>query len=416
LPNSLVLTTFLKRIAVSTIPERIKQFNSSRLHDYTALKYELMAENPFRFFRGTCHLFYEDLHQHNSLPLSPIAWISGDLHLENFGTYKGDNRLVYFDLNDFDEGMLAPAAWEVVRMVTSIFTGCESLGIKDKDALQLAQLFLRAYASTLDKGKARYLEIETANGIVKLFMEKISQRKQKELIRQRTEERKGDKLRFRIDKVRLFPIDKTLRKELMTHIGRWLEAHPMVKGRFRILDACFRVAGTGSLGCRRYVFLIRNADDPKKHALIDMKEALPSSLQPWLTIPQPHWISEAERVVAIQKRMQNVSPALLGTTLFQDHPFVVKEMQPIADKIDFLLVRDRFRDIACVVEDMAFMTASAQLRSASRQGAAGPDDLIAFGQDTHWQQPLLDYAKAYAGQVQKDYQDYFTAYKAGYFS
>jgi len=410
------MSIFLKTMPVANIPERVRQFNDNRLHDYTAMKYESMAENAFRFFRGTCHLFYEDLSRSNSLPHSPAVWVSGDLHLENFGTYKGDNRLVYFDVNDFDEGMLAPAAWEVARMVTSIFTGCDSVGIKEKETLHLAQLFLHVYADTLDKEKARYLEIETADGIVKLFMEKISLRKQKELICQRTEPRKGDRLRLRIDKLRFFPIDKTLRKELIAHMGRWLDEHPMLTGRFRVLDACFRIAGTGSLGCRRYVFLVRNRDDPKKHLLVDMKEALPSSLQSWVNIPQPHWISEAERVVAIQKRMQNVSPALLGTTLFQGHPYVVKEMQPIADKIDFLLVRDRFQDIACVIEDMAFLTASAQLRSAGRQGAALPDDLILFGQDTHWQHSLLEYAKRYAGQVKRDYQDFFTAYKTGYFS
>ena len=91
-------------------------------------------------------------------------------------------------------------------------------------------------------------------------------------------------------------------------------------------------------------------------------------------------------------------------------------MQPIADKIDFLVIRDRFKDIACVIEDMAFLTASAQLRSAGRQGAAVPDDLIIFGQDTHWQQSVIEYATTYAAQVKKDYQDFFTAYKTGYFS
>jgi uncharacterized protein (DUF2252 family) len=400
---------------VATIPERIKDFNNSRLQKYTAMKYEQMAANAFRFFRGTCHLFYEDLSGRDPLPGSPATWISGDLHLENFGTYKGDNRLVYFDVNDFDEGVLAPATWDVVRMVTSIFTGCESLGIDDKNTMKLARLFLEVYAGTLDKGKARYLEIETAHGIVRQFMEKIGRRKQKELIRQRTEEGKKGKLCLRIDKVRYFPIEKALRKELKTHIGKWVDGHPLVKGRFRVLDACFRVAGTGSLGCRRYVFLFQDIEERAKYMLIGMKEALASSLQSWLTLPQPHWISEAERVVAIQRRMQNVCPALLGTTLFQGHSYVVKEMQPLEDKINFLVVRDRYRDIACVVEDMAFLTASAQLRSAGRQGAAGPDDLIVFGQDSRWQQPLLDYAMAYATQVKKDYQEYFTAYKAGYF-
>lgn len=375
-----------------------------------------MAVDPFRFFRGTCHLFYEDLSAFGSFPASPISWICGDLHLENFGTYKGDNRLIYFDLNDFDEGILAPAAWEVVRMMASIFTGCESLGIDKKETQQVAELFLRTYTQHLSIGKARYVEEETANGIVRTFMERICQRKQKELIRQRTEEGKNGRLQLRIDRVRFFPIDKTLRKELTTHINQWMQHSTVLKDRYEVIDACFRVAGTGSLGVHRFVFLVRNTRDPKKHLLIDMKEALTSSVQPWLSNPQPVWPSEAERVVAIQRRMQNINPALLSTTLFQGVPYVLKEMQPTADKIDFLLVKDRYKDIACVVEDMAFLTASAQLRSAGRQGASIPDDLIAFGREPDWQAPLLAYARAYAGQVKKDYQEYFTAYKGGYFS
>jgi uncharacterized protein (DUF2252 family) len=401
---------------VTTIPERIKEFNKSRLPDYTALKYELMAENPFRFFRGTCHLFYEDLNQAPALPASPIGWVCGDLHLENFGSYKGDNRLVYFDLNDFDEGVLAPATWEVVRMVTSIFIGCANVGIGAKEIEQVAALFLRVYTQTLARGKARYLETETANGIVRQFMERICERKQKELIRQRTEEGKNGRLKLRIDRIRFFPIDKDLRKTLIAHVTQWLQCHPLTKGRYTVVDACFRVAGTGSLGARRYVFLLRNIEEPKRYLLIDMKEALPSSLQSWVGIPQPTWASEAQRVVAIQERMQNINPALLSTTHFQGRSFVLKEMQPTADKIDFLAVRDRYKDIACVVEDMAFLTASAQLRSAGRQGAHSADDLILFGQDTHWQQPLLDYARNYAGKVNKDYQEYFTAYKSGAFA
>jgi uncharacterized protein (DUF2252 family) len=401
---------------VATIPERIKEFNKSKLPDFTALKYELMAENPFRFFRGTCHLFYEDLSQAPALPASPASWVCGDLHLENFGSYKGDNRLVYFDLNDFDEGVLAPAAWEVVRMVTSIFVGCANVGIREKEIGQVAELFLRVYTHTLSKGKAKYLETETANGIVRQFMERICERKQKELVRQRTEEGKNGKLRLRIDRVRFFPIDKELRKSLVTHVTQWLQCHPLTNGRYSVTDACFRVAGTGSLGVRRYVFLLRNIEEPKKYLLIDMKEALPSSLQPWVSVPQPTWASEAQRVITIQERMQNISPALLSTTHFQGRSFVLKELQPTADKIDFLAVRDRYKDIACVVEDMAFLTASAQLRSAGRQGADSVDDLILFGQDTHWQQPLLDYASSYALKVNKNYQEYFNAYKSGAFA
>jgi uncharacterized protein (DUF2252 family) len=401
---------------VSSIAERIKQFNGNRLPEYSALKYQCMAENPFRFFRGTCHLFYEDLSRSNSLTAYPISWVCGDLHLENFGSYKGDNRLVYFDLNDFDESILAPATWEVARMVTSIFTGFESLGIKKKEATQTAALFLRVFSATLAKGKAKYLESQTANGIVRLFLDKIAERKQKELVRQRTIEGKNGNLQFRIDRIRLFPLDRALRKQLIAHLSQLMQHYPLLKGRFQVLDAAFRVAGTGSLGVERYVFLLRNIKDPKKHFLVDMKQAPPSSLLPWLTNPQPAWASEAERVIAVQQRMQNICPALLSTTVFDGESYVLKEMQPTADKIDFLVIRDRYKDLACVIEDMAFLTASAMLRSAGRQGAALPDELIAFGADTHWQQGLVDYATTYAGQVKKDYLAYFKEYKAGYFN
>ncbi|MHA4807808.1 DUF2252 domain-containing protein [Flavitalea flava] len=398
-----------------TIAERIQQFNSGRLPFYTALKYGMMAENPFRFLRGTCHLFYEDLRQKNPLPEYPLSWVCGDLHLENFGTYKGDNRLVYFDLNDYDEALLAPVTWELARMVTSIFTGFESLGINKKETTKAAKLFLETYSATLARGRARYLEPQTANGIVRLFMEKICERKQKELIRERTV-KNDDKLNLRIDEIRFFSLDKSLKKEVSDHITQWIGKEPQLQNRYRVIDAAFRVAGTGSLGVKRYVFLLKNKQDLKKHLLIDMKQTLPSSLQPWVNTTQPSWTNEAERVIAVQNRMQNIPPALLSPTLFKGDPFVVKELQPTADRIDFLVMKDRPKDIECVIVDMALLTASAELRSAGRQGSALADELIAFGKDQHWQQGLLDYAKEYAVQVKKDYQSYFKDYKAGFFT
>ncbi len=400
---------------MSSIAERIKQFNSSRLPAYTALKYQMMAENPFRFLRGTCHLFYEDLAGSGAIPGYPLSWICGDLHLENFGSYKGDNRLVYFDLNDFDEGALAPVTWELARMVTSIFTGFEAVGIKRKEATRVARLFLQTYSVMLGKGRARYIEEQTAKGIVRLFLDKICERKQKELIRQRTLIR-NEKLILRIDKVRLFSVDKTLKKELNDHLTQWIKQDPHLQHRFRVIDTGFRIAGTGSLGVKRYVFLVRNIQDPKKHLLIDMKQAMPGALHPWLPTPQPAWASEAERVVTVQERMQNIPPALLSSTVFKGDPYVLKEMQPTADKIDFMVIRDRYKDVERVIKDMAMLTASAQLRSSGRQGSALADELIAFGKDHHWQEGLLEYAVAYAAKVKKDYQAYFKAYKAGYFN
>ena len=84
----------------------IADYNAGRDPERLRRKLALIAADPFAFMRGTCHLFYAGL---SALPAAPVlraaprVWICGDLHLENFGTFKGDNRLVYFDLNDFDE-------------------------------------------------------------------------------------------------------------------------------------------------------------------------------------------------------------------------------------------------------------------------------------------------------------------------
>ena len=106
-----------------SVLQRITDYNVTREPERLALKYAIMRRNPFSFLRGTCHLFHEDWPREPLLDKTPLAWICGDLHLENFGSYKGDNRLAYFDLNDFDEATLAPCARDLARLITSVLVG-----------------------------------------------------------------------------------------------------------------------------------------------------------------------------------------------------------------------------------------------------------------------------------------------------
>lgn len=75
---------------------------------------------------------------------APAVWSCGDLHLENFGSFKADNGLTQFDINDFDESALAPATWELVRFVTSVLIGADTLGVPEAKAQQLGLTFLDA--------------------------------------------------------------------------------------------------------------------------------------------------------------------------------------------------------------------------------------------------------------------------------
>src|ERR1700749_2288096 len=189
---------------------RLIGFNKGLLPEMVRLKYGAMAENAFRFLRGTCHLFYEDLAAAEPLPLSPLAWICGDLHIENFGSYKGDNKLVYFDLNDFDEALLAPASYETVRMVTSIFIAFDNLGFAEEKALKMTQLYLKTYSATLAKGKAISIEPRTAKGIVCDFLNAATKSGEKELLRKRTVSKKK-RIMLSLEDERHFKLDKKLR-------------------------------------------------------------------------------------------------------------------------------------------------------------------------------------------------------------
>lgn len=377
------------------------------------LKYKFMAENMFRFYRGTCHLFYEDLVTANAMPKSPLSWISGDLHLENFGSYKGDNRLVYFDLNDFDEAVLAPASWELARITTSIFLAFETLGIDKKKAVKMAQLFLKNYSATIARGKAYYIEPQVSKGIVGAFLDATSKRGQKRLLKKRTM-KKEDGIAFIADDPRHLEVEKFRRRELILHFTQWLTYGAEGPYNYEVKDVVFRVAGTGSVGLKRYAFLLKSINKTgAKYMIVEMKQAVKSSLAPYVTVPQPEWETEAHRIVSIQQRMQNVAPALLSTTTFDGDDYMIQEMQPVKDSINFNLIKDRYRDIYQVVDDMAMLTASSQLRSSGRQGAVNADALIAFGQDSGWQGAILDYAEAYAAKVKKDYAKFSEEFKKG---
>lgn len=394
--------------------ERITAFNENRLPEMLAIKYKTMCANSFGFFRGTCHLFYEDLYKASNLQNSPLTWICGDLHLENFGSFKGDDHQVYFDLNDFDEAILAPAIWELLRMVTSIFVAFDNLNLDEAEAYNLAHIYLHTYTETLKRAKAIAIDPRTAKGIVCDFLTNVEKRKQKDLLKKRTTKVNGH-YAFLNDKIKSIALNKELKMELVPFVENWMKSSIYANLDFKVIDSVFRIAGTGSIGAKRYLFLLESKKSKTKYLFLDMKQAFKSSIIPYSIYKQPCWANEAERVIAIKQRMQNVNPALLGTGVFKDEPFIIQQMQPTEDKIRLELIKDQYQNIHLVIEDMAQLTASAQLRSTGRQGSAITDELIYFAQNGDWHQ-VLNYAKNYSQQVKSDFEKFKIDYNNFYTS
>jgi uncharacterized protein (DUF2252 family) len=384
---------------------RIERFNAGREPERLALKYREMRKSPFTFFRGTAHLFWEDLAaRKRNLPDAPLVWACGDLHLENFGSFQGNNGLSYFDLNDFDEAALAPASWELSRFVTSVYVAAPSLDLSRSDANELVKLFLGAYRTALGDGKARWIERATASGMVRTLLRRVKRRKRAMLIESRTTWKKGRR-QLLIDGQHTLPATERQRSEVTRWLDRFATSQPNADF-FRTLDVARRVAGVGSLGLRRYVVLVRGDGGRDGNAILDVKQAAPSCLAAFERLKQPAWKSEPDRVVAIQHRMQAIAPALLDALRVGSGGYVLRELQPSKDRLTLEDARGRPRLLSSVVETMGHVTAWAQLRSSGRQGSATIDELIAFAGTSGWDRMLIDYGRSYRAQVEADYEHF----------
>lgn len=395
------------------VVKAIQQYNAGRDPERLALKYTRMRTDPFVFLRGTCHLFYARLPTRGIFKSAPPVWCCGDLHLENFGSYKGDNRIAYFDLNDFDEAALAPATWDLVRLLASLRVGAGSLGLRPLAAEALCTAFLSAYAGALAGGKAYWVEPQTAQGLVRTLLDGLRDRKRAAFLDSRTQ-RRGPQRRLRVDGRKALPASEAQR----AMVTAFMEAFAQTQhnpGFYAVRDVARRIAGTGSLGVERYVVLVEGKGSPDGNYLLDLKQALPSSLVPHLKTEQPRWGTQAERVVAAQRRIQAVSMAFLQPVLLQGQPCVLRGLQPVEDRVSLDGARQRMADIRGVVTAMGQMVAWGQLRSAGRQGSAIADELIAYGQRGKWQAKLQAAAADMALQTLRDAAEYNAAFDDGAF-
>ncbi|SFH64722.1 Uncharacterized conserved protein, DUF2252 family [Collimonas sp. OK307] len=395
------------------VVKRIQEYNAGRDPQRLQMKYKNIRNDPFTFLRGTCHLFYERLPQSGVMRSAPPAWICGDLHLENFGSYKGDNRLAYFDLNDFDESVLAPVSWEMVRLLTSVLVAAHGAPESAADGRLMCRSLIDAYGAALVNGKPRWIERDLAHGMVGDLLSGLRGRQRAAYLDTRTV-RKGKLRTLRVDDKKALPVSIKQRAKVTAFMKRFAseQANPDF---YKVLDVARRIAGTGSLGVERYVILVQGKGSPDGNYLLDLKQALPSSLTPYLKVTQPKWKSQAQRVVTLQRRCQAVSMAFLQPVMLGKVSYVLRGLQPSEDRVTVLHARHTLDEIRQVMTVMGNLAAWAQLRSAGRQGSANADELIAFGTSKKWKKQLLDAALTCAAQVQKDWQTYSKAYDAGAF-
>ena len=110
------------------------------------------AGDPFPFFRGTYYRWAQRWPEICAdLADAPRVLAVGDLHVENFGTWRdGEGRLCW-GINDFDEADELPCVHDLVRLAASVFL-LKRLGTLDTKFKPACAAILGGYRTSLGAG------------------------------------------------------------------------------------------------------------------------------------------------------------------------------------------------------------------------------------------------------------------------
>lgn len=117
-----------------------------------AEKHRQMATGgPFPFFRATYYRWLQRLPDLVPTLDGPVVAVVGDLHLENFGTWRTSRGRLAWGINDFDESECLPYAFDLARLATSASLAITA-GKVPVDPTAAHRAVLRGYTTGLTSG------------------------------------------------------------------------------------------------------------------------------------------------------------------------------------------------------------------------------------------------------------------------
>lgn len=334
------------------------------------IKLRKMLASPFAFLRGAPAAFYEALAQAPDLAAGPSGEgvIVGDSHLENFGAYRsralpGDKEKrqgrVVFDVNDFDDACVGPHRFDLVRLATSLLLAARVHGAPGDATLALLASLFEGYARGAFEGV-----VDPPPPCVRRLVARAEARSEREFLGSRTTGRRGRR-RLALG-ARYLPLEARVREALPAALARYAaglspESRPRPE-ELELLDAAFRVAGNGSLGCLRVAVLVRGRDDGGW--LFDLKEeSRAPSPRRLATVPD---VSPAERVYTAYRACVERVPSRLGTTTLLGRTMLARRLTPQEDKLDVVALRPR--ELHELVPHVGALLGRAHARGATRPG------------------------------------------------
>jgi uncharacterized protein (DUF2252 family) len=301
---------------------------TARLPFLLARKQARMRRSAHAFFRGCSPLFYELLAARSErMPiLAGAGYVVGDMHLENVGAYRGESGAVVFDLNDFDDATTGPWQADVLRLAVSTLLAARGLRRSGTDALRATEAMAAGWRAGVEGEAAPVLPRELAR-----LVRRAEQRTDEQLFAGRAPETEGRRSFVRGERY----VD--LSPDLQVRVSALVDAYALALGtrarrtaQWRVGDAAWRVAGTGSLGVIRIAVVVSRSGHADR--LIELKEARSSAVRGAFTASGPEPEDRAEAVVEAARALVADPPRHLAA-ISGPPSFVGRRLFPQEDKL-----------------------------------------------------------------------------------
>ena len=326
-------------------------------------KHKEMAKKPFPFLRATFYRWLEIWPELcPELSTAPRVMGVGDLHVENFGTWRdSDGRLVW-GINDFDEAQPYPYTMDLVRLATSAMLAAQedNLVMRPKDAIAK---ILKGYTAGMREGGRPFVLAEDHDWLRRI-----------------AESRLRDPVEFwrKMDEL------PTLRGEPPEGVRQAIEAALPQRGlKYRLAR---RFAGLGGRGHPRYVAI---ADYAGGKLAREAKLLGPATIF-WLTPDRAPGPSQYTRLLKLAVRCPDPFLSLRGG-------WIVRRLSPYCSRIELTCLAGNRGELP-LLEAMGWETANIHL-GTKRQCNVVLDHLR--GRKANW---LEHAAKAMAAAVEKDWR------------
>jgi uncharacterized protein (DUF2252 family) len=403
-----------------------------RVPALVALKDQLMAASPFAYFRGAVPVMAYDL---SLIANTGICnQLCGDAHVRNLGTFAAPDGRLAFDINDFDETIVAPFEWDVKRMATSLVLAGRGAGARNMDCREAAAVFLESYRTMMATFArmpvlevARYQvhrlqNVTSVEGIL-LMAERATPMHTLQTLTEieggatvakkkdakKTAKKKLAKLErveraqrvFKTSPPVLTRVKGEVAEQVVNSLMKYTESLQPERRHFlaqyRPVDVAFKVVGTGSVGLRDYVVFMEG-NGGKDPLFLQIKEEVSSGYAPYVAA-SARWTNkhQGRRVVEGERAMQVQSDPFLGWTTMEGRDYLVRQLNDHKASIHLENLK------AAGLLEYAAVCGEILARGHAR---AGDCSMIAgyLGTSTRFDEAVGVFAEAYANQTELDWK------------